>query len=209
MHADEIDTDVGLVRRLLAAQMPQWAELPIERVASYGTDHAIYRLGDAMSVRLPRIGWATAQPERECKWLPRLAPHLPAAIPVPLARGEPGEGFPWEWLVSPWLPGEDATPDRTRNPAFALELAQFIKALQGIDATDGPRPDRYNFFRGVPLAMRDERLREAFPHWDGIVDTALLTAAWEEALRAPAWEEPPVWLHGDLSQGNVLVGKDC
>jgi aminoglycoside phosphotransferase (APT) family kinase protein len=205
MHADEVDTDVDLVRRLLLAQHPQWADLPIEPVASYGTDHAIYRLGDDMSVRLPRIGWATAQPERECTWLPKLAPHLPTAIPVPLAKGEPGKGYPSEWVVSPWLAGEDATPDRTRGKDFALDLARFIKALHSIDTAGAPRPDARNFFRGVPLAMRDERLRGSFRHWDGVFETFALMAAWDEALAAPTWDGPPVWLHGDLSQGNVLV----
>ena len=46
MHPDEIETDVALVRRLLAGQFPQWAGLAIDPVVSYGTDHDIYRLGD-------------------------------------------------------------------------------------------------------------------------------------------------------------------
>ena len=55
MHADEADTDASLVRRLLVAQFPQWADLAIEPVPSAGTDNALYRLGDDMAVRLPRI----------------------------------------------------------------------------------------------------------------------------------------------------------
>lgn len=88
MHPDEVDTDASLVRRLLAAQFPQWADLSIERVAHFGTDHAIYRLGEDLSVRLPRIAWATRQVEKEARWLAVLAPHLPLTIPVPLAKGE-------------------------------------------------------------------------------------------------------------------------
>jgi aminoglycoside phosphotransferase (APT) family kinase protein len=208
MHDEEFETDADLVRRLLRAQFPHWAELPIERVRSYGTDHAIYRLGDELSVRLPRIEWATRQPEREREWLPKLAPHLPLAIPVPLAIGEPGEGYPWRWLVSPWMRGQDATPEHVADlMQAARDLAAFLKALQAIDATDGPRPGRRNFYRGVPLAVRDENLRRSIPAWDGIVDTVALTAAWEEALAAPAWNRDPVWIHGDLMPGNLLANE--
>src|SRR6266480_333307 len=108
MHADEIDTEVGLVRRLLAEQFPQWAALPIEPVVSYGTDHDIYRLGDHLAVRLPRIGWATRQAAKEAEWLPKLAPHLPLAVPVQLATGRPAEGYPFAWSVYEWPPGDDA-----------------------------------------------------------------------------------------------------
>lgn len=93
MHADEVDTDVSLVSRLLAAQFPHWAHLPIEAVRSAGTDNAIYRLGDDMAVRLPRIHWAIAQVDKEQQWLPKLAPHLPLAIPVPLGKGVISEGL--------------------------------------------------------------------------------------------------------------------
>ncbi len=108
MHADEIETDVDLVRRLLQGQFPQWADLPIEPVASYGTDHDIYRLGEHLAARLPRIGWATQQVAKEATWLPRLAPHLPLALPVQLAMGRPAEGYPFDWSVYRWLPGEKA-----------------------------------------------------------------------------------------------------
>jgi aminoglycoside phosphotransferase (APT) family kinase protein len=205
MHADELDIDVELVRRLLTEQMPHWAELPLKRVEHAGTDHAIFRLGAELSVRLPRIAWAAGQPDKESSWLPALAPQLPAPIPVPLAKGDPGEGYPWHWLVSPWMRGQDATPKRVRDDRFARDLAAFIDALQGIDAEDGPRPGRHNFLRGVPLQERDAAIRTAIPHWKGVFDTRALVAAWEEALAAPAWEGQPVWLHGDLASGNVLV----
>jgi hypothetical protein len=41
MHADEVETDAALVGRLIAGQFPQWIDLPIEPVVSYGTDHDI------------------------------------------------------------------------------------------------------------------------------------------------------------------------
>ena len=94
MHENEVDTDVSLVRRLLAAQFPHWADLPITRLPSAGTDNAIYRLGDDMAVRLPRIDWAVGQVDKEHEWMPRLAPLLPLTIPKPLAMGEPARGLP-------------------------------------------------------------------------------------------------------------------
>ena len=134
MHADEVATDAGLVRRLIAAQFPRWASLPITPVPSAGTDNALYRLGDDMVVRMPRIHWATGQIEMERRWLPHLAPHLPLAIPTPLAVGEPAEGFPWAWSVYRWLDGDNATLDRLADPdQAARDLARFIHALQGVD----------------------------------------------------------------------------
>ena len=178
------------------------------RSDSAGTDNAIYRLGDDMAVRLPRIHWATGQVEKEHEWLPRLAPLLPLAIPVPLAKGMPGEGYPWHWSVYRWLEGENATIERIADPRqAATDLAQFIAALQRIDPTGGPPPGAHNSFRGVPLAMRDAPTRAAIAALRGTLDTDAVTAAWEAALRAPAWRGPPVWIHGDLQSGNLLAQR--
>ena len=204
MRADELDTDAALVDRLLAAQFPRWAGLPIVRVESAGTDNAIYRLGDALAVRLPRIHWATGQPELEREWLPRLAPHLPLAVPVPLATGEPGEGYPWRWSVVPWLPGENASAVGVDPREAAADLARFVLALQRIDTRGAPAAGR-----GVPLVKRDAPTRAAIEELRGLPELGLdldaVTAAWETALRAPAWDGPPVWLHGDLQAGNLLA----
>ena len=206
MHADEVATDAGLVRRLIAAQFPLWADLPVVPVASAGTDNALYRLGDNMVVRMPRIHWATGQIEMECRWLPLLAPHLPLAIPTPLAVGEPAEGFPWAWSVYGWLDGDNATLDRLADPdQAARDLAAFIHALQAIDPAGGPKPDPETLGRGVPLATRDAKTREAIASLDGLIDTSAAMAAWEAALAAPVWQGPPVWLHGDLQSGNLLA----
>lgn len=206
MHADEVDTDASLVRRLLAAQFPHWADLSIEPVASAGTENAIFRLGDDMAVRLPRRPGATEQLEKEHRWLPRLAPLLPLAVPVPLANGTPAEGYPSHWSVCRWLEGENVTIERLADPAQAAgDLAQFVIALQRIDPTDGPPPGEHNFHRGVPLVVRDACTRSAIADLDGLVDTEAVTAAWEADLQAPAWDGPLVWVHGDLQSGNLLA----
>lgn len=206
MHADEVNTDESLVGRLLAAQFPQWADLRLELVASAGTDNAIYRLGDDMAVRLPRIEAATGQVDKEHRWLPRLAPHLPLAIPVPLAKGRPAEGYPWHWSVYAWLKGENAIIQPIADLCHAATvLGGFVAALQRIDPRGAPTPGEHNFYRAVPLARRDAATREAITALQEIVDADEVTAAWEAALRAPAWQRPPVWVHGDLSAGNLLV----
>jgi aminoglycoside phosphotransferase (APT) family kinase protein len=209
MHVDEVHTDESLVRRLLAAQFPQWAHLTIEPVRSAGTDNAIYRLGDDMVVRLPRVHWATNQVHKEQQWLPVLAPFLPLAIPGPLAKGTPGEGYPWHWSVCRWLEGENATLERLADPCqAATDLAQFIAALRRIDPTGGPPPGAHNSFRGAPLAVRDAPTRAAIARLDAMhytLDLDAATAAWEAALQAPAWRGPLVWIHGDLQSGNLLA----
>lgn len=206
MHVDEVDTDVSLVGRLLAAQFPEWAGLSIEPVHSAGTDNALYRLGDDMAVRLPRIEAAAGHVDKEQQWLPRLAPRLPLAIPAPLAMGTPGDGYPWRWSVYRWLEGENATIERIADPSqAALDLARFIAALHRIDPTGGPPPGPHNFFRGVPLAMRDAPTRAAIASLDGILDTSAAMAAWDATLQVPAWHGPPAWIHGDLQSGNLLA----
>ena len=206
MHLDEVDTDASLVGRLLATQFPQWADLPIEPVHSAGTDNALYRLGDDLAVRLPRIHSATGQVDKEHQWLPRLAPFLPLAIPVPLAKGKPGEGYPWHWSVYRWLEGENATIEHIADPRqSAIDLAQFITALQQIVAAGGPPPGPHNSSRGEPLAMRDTRTRDAIATLQGTLDADAVTAVWDAAIEVAAWHGPPVWLHGDLQSGNLLA----
>jgi aminoglycoside phosphotransferase (APT) family kinase protein len=206
MHADEIDTDASLVGRLLAAQFPQWAGLPIEPVPSAGTDNALYRLGADMVVRLPSVHRAVGQVEKEQEWLPRLAPLLPLAIPVPLAKGVPAEDYAWEWSVYRWLEGETATIERIADLGqAAVDLAQFIAALRSVDPSDGPAPGEHNSFRGVPLAARDAPARAAIDALGNAIDVSAVTAGWEEALRAPEWQRPPVWIHGDIDSRNLLL----
>ncbi|MPY67369.1 aminoglycoside phosphotransferase family protein [Deinococcus sp. SDU3-2] len=206
LHADEIETSAGLVRRLLAAQFPEWADLPVRVFASAGSDHAIYRLGDDLAVRLPRRPSAAGQVEQERAWLPRLAPHLPLAVPVPLALGQPGEGYPLTWGVYRWLPGEPALRETLADPAQAArDLAGFIRALQGLDTAGAPVADPESGERGAPLLGRDSSTRENIARLPDDLDRAALTAAWEAALRAPVWEAAPVWIHTDLKDDNLLA----
>ena len=206
MHDDEVETSVALVAQLLRAQFPQWADLPITPVSSAGTDNALYRLGAELAVRLPRVPWVTGQVAQEQQWLPRLAPFLPLAIPIPLARGEPAAGSPWRWSVYRWLAGENTTFERLADPCqAAMDLAYFITALQRIDATDGPLPGAHNSWRGEPLTERDDLVRNAITTLCALFDEKAMTTVWDAAMTAPAWQHPPVWIHSDLQVGNLLA----
>lgn len=203
MHGDEVDTDAALVRRLLAGQFPHWADLPVEPVASYGTDHDIYRLGDRLVARLPRIGWASGQAAKDARWLPRLAPHLPLALPVQVAMGRPAEGYPFDWSVNEWLAGENANGTIDDLERAAADLAAFVTALRRIDTAGAPARPRGG--RGAPLAENDEQVRRSIARLGDRVDGRAALRSWRESLDAPAWAGPEVWLHGDLLPGNLLV----
>jgi aminoglycoside phosphotransferase (APT) family kinase protein len=203
MHDDQIDSDVTLVRFLLEAQLPQWADLPLAEVESSGTDNALYRLGPDLVVRMPLRPSATVSIEKEHRWLPLLAPHLPLEIPVPMARGEPTPQFPWPWSVVSWIEGEDAITASFPIHQAATDVGRFIAVLHGIDPTGGPEP-RGSSGRGVPLANRDRSTRWAIEAAGALVDTGAIIAGWEKALMVPAWNRPGVWVHGDVAAGNIL-----
>ena len=202
--------DAELVRQLIAAQFPQWSSLPVEPVAQGGSDNRTFRLGERMLVRLPSESSYAAQVEKEQRWLPTLAPLLPLPIPTPLATGTPGSGYPWPWSVYGWLDGETAAcaaiADRR---AFAGELGRFLTALQRIDATDGPTAGEHNCHRGGPLETYDAETRRTIEQLGARVDAAAISV-WSAALSAP-WRGAPVWLHGDVAAGNLLVrdGRLC
>ena len=205
MHADEVDISSAVVRALISVQFPAWGDLPVQPVRPLGTDNALYRLGDGLVARLPRRAHNVATLAKECTWLPRLAPSLPLAVPVPVAQGHPGSGYPFPWAVYRWIEGETAlsAPPADLQQA-AGDLAAFIRALQCIDPTDGPQPDQ-DSSRGVPLARRDAASRAALRSLRDTLDIRAATTIWEEALDAPVWPGPPVWLHGDVDARNLLV----
>lgn len=198
--------DAALARRLVDTQFPQWAHLPLKLLDPAGSDHVIYRLGEDLSVRLPRHAGAIRQPMKESEWLPRLAPHLPLAIPVAVAVGEPYFGYPWPWAVSRWLDGEVATVEALADSSrAAIQLAEFLIALQSFVPGDFSVEDADEDLTGRPLADRDRATRAAIAEADGAFDAAAMTDLWDAALSAPGWDRPPVWFHGDFHTGNLLT----
>jgi aminoglycoside phosphotransferase (APT) family kinase protein len=203
--AARVEIDADLAARLVAVQFPQWADLPVRPVAQSGWDNRTFHLGDQMTVRLPSATRYAAQVEKEHRWLPQLAPLLPFPIPVPLAMGAPALGYPWAWSVYAWIEGETAAAAPVADLAgLALALGRFLTALQAIDAREGPAAGAHNFHRGGPLTTYDAETRQAISALEGRIDAAAVTEMWDAALAA-AWRGPPVWLHGDVTPGNLLM----
>jgi aminoglycoside phosphotransferase (APT) family kinase protein len=196
MHEDELAIDDALVRRLVAGQFPEWSDLPLRRVEPDGTVNAIFRLGDELSVRLPRRHGPTQPGSKEFEWLPKLAPRLPFEIPVPVAQGRPNESYPWFWEIHTWIEGDTAPVEDIDAVQAARDLAALVRALHQVDAAGAPPG------RGIPLAERDPGIRHWLARFTG--DPAARTE-WERALAAPPWDGTPVWHHGDLDVRNWLV----
>lgn len=196
--------DETLVRELLAAQFPQWRDLPVRPVALSGNDHRIFRLGDHLSVRLPSAPGYVPQVPKEQTWLPRLAPHVPLPIPVVEGAGEPSDLFPAPWSVYRWTAGEPASVTPPADWArFASDLAAFLRQLRTADATDAPAPGLHSAFRGGPLEHWNDEMDVIVTRVHGR-ERDLAAGIWRDALDAP-FTGPPAWFHGDVSLNNLLV----
>lgn len=197
--------DAELARLLVTRQFPQWADLPITEVSRQGWDNRTFRLGTELSVRLPTGDWYALQVEKEHRWLPVLAGQLPLPIPTPVARGLPDLDYPYPWSIYRWIEGVPAADaviaDET---AFAVAVAEFLVALQAADATGGPEPGPHNFFRGGPLTTYAAETEAALAEVGDAVPVEQARAVWTDALAA-TWTGEPVWLHGDVAVGNLLV----
>jgi len=203
MPAAEVDVSPGLVRRLLAAQQPDLAHLALEVMAN-GWDNVMYRVGDVLVARLPRREVAAGLIVHEQRWLPVLQPRLPLPVPAPVRAGQPGPGYPWPWSIVPFLPGRAASRNPPADwPDAAISLGRFLAALHAPAPPDAPA----NALRGVPLSDRSARLTRHLSAVAGLAGRRAVTRAWQAALAAPAWDEPPVWLHGDLHPANIMVHR--
>lgn len=199
MHADELAVDAELVRGLLRAQFPEWAELPLARVASDGTVNAIFRLGDHLAVRAPFVPGESGI-RRQAEWTTKLAPRLPVPVPAVHGVGAPTPEYPSDWLVVDWLPGRTPAPGELADPDSVTDgLVAFARALRSLDSASAPDAHRWG-----GLARDDAAVRGALEQIPE-VDTARMLHLWERALAAPPWSDPPVWVHDDLLPSNVLV----
>lgn len=205
---------VELVERLIQAQFPEWAELPVTAVEPSGHDNRTFRLGQGMLVRLPSAAAYASAVEREQRWLPVLAPELSQPIPQPIAIGQPRFGYPWKWSVYRWLDGTPARPERIASlDQFAYDLAVFLRSLQAVSPTGGPPPGPDTFHRGGALAVYDRQTRRATEilasRLGRQADTTIVKL-WANALESKP-PTRPVWVHGDIGVGNLLVsnGRLC
>lgn len=197
--------DASLAQRLVREQFPQWANLPVSAVANSGWDNRTFHLGNDMCLRLPSDAAYAPQVNKEQQWLPKLAPLLPMDIPTPLAMGKPGCGYSWHWSVNRWISGETAATERISNMnAFATDLANFITSLHAISANGGPTAGAHNFYRGGPLATYGAEVDQAMAILGDNLDDTTVWRIWNNAT-ASEWQNSAVWVHGDISVGNLLV----
>jgi aminoglycoside phosphotransferase (APT) family kinase protein len=197
----EFHIDAALVAALVAEQHPEAADQPVNIIGN-GWDNVIARVGTEWMVRLPRRAASAPLIEHEQRWLPTLAPHLPLPVPVPIVRGTPSLGFPWNWSVCHWLPGQSAAEAPPTDLAAAADtLGQFVAALHVVAPADAPA----NPVRGVALRHRAEAVEQRLPSFADIIDVPLVRALWERLSATPTWDGAPMWLHGDLHPSNLLT----
>lgn len=210
MQNNEVQITHSLVEKLIQQQFPQWAHLPIKPVGVSGWDNRTFHLGDDMSIRLPSAECYAAKVKIEQTWLPFLAHHLSVTIPQPIAMGKPSDDYPWNWSVYRWIEGKSANllaDDALNLPRIAQGLAQFLRELHAIDTTDVPlAAGPHNFYRGGSLTVYDAETRDALTQLQGVIDTDAATAIWNKAISSQ-WSKKPVWIHGDISAGNILINN--
>lgn len=200
-----MDINTELVTKLINEQFPEWSHLSITPVKNSGNDNRTFHLGDHMSVRLPSGEGYAPQVEKEQKWLPILAEKLSLPIPIPLAKGNPTTEYQWPWSVNKWLEGDTLSHSNLDNlNQLAKDLGSFLKELQAVDSSGGPLAGEHNFYRGGLLSIYNDESKKAIENNNEIFDAVLLGEIWSLALKSK-WESEPVWLHGDIAPGNLLV----
>ena len=197
--------DVALIQNLIASQIPQWKNLSISLVENGGWDNRTFHLGDSMLIRIPSAERYAQKIEKEFRWLPILSPLLPYNIPKPLVMGKPDETYPWNWGVYTWLDGETVASCKNINlDMLAKDLGLFLKALHAIDPIGGPTAGQHNFYRGGSLAVYDTEVKNALSVLNDKINTEAARKIWESAITTQ-WQKAPVWVHGDIAVGNLLV----
>ncbi|SCX59086.1 Predicted kinase, aminoglycoside phosphotransferase (APT) family [Klenkia marina] len=197
--------DAGTVRALVAEQFPQWADLSVTPVAQQGNDNRTFRLGDGLAARLPAGPEYAAAVEKEDRWLPVIGRHVTVAVPEVVATGRPGQGYPHSWSVRRWLPG-DVLPAAgpVDDARLGADLGGFLRELQRTPATGGPPAGAHSFDRGRHPSRYEGEVRAALARLGSTVDQAACAAVWADA-QPTSWSGDPVWFHGDLAPGNLLV----
>ncbi|WP_157009018.1 aminoglycoside phosphotransferase family protein [Agromyces laixinhei] len=209
LHDDELPIDGDVVASLIHRERPEWEDLRLSPVGG-GTDNVMFRLGDALLVRLPRTPGGVASLRKERTWLPRLAPSLPLRVPEPVHTGSPHDEYPLEWSVYRWIEGAPPAPDTVSDWArFGADLAGFVSALHHTDLMGAERADELSWYRGGSLRETEHwmgpNFDDARPLVDADLDVDRLERWWRDALALPDSSAAQVWLHGDLRPGNLLA----
>lgn len=204
---DKLKITAVLAKKLIAEQFPQFSYLEIKPVEVDGHDNRTFRLGDTMLIRMPSMAPYALKVLKEQEWLPKLQQHLSIPIPKPLALGQPSNDYPWHWSIYAWREGESANAltfaDHQLEP-IALSLVQFLKELHQIEPSNSLLPGLHNYWRGDHVSVYDKQAREQIAKLQGVIDSQAALTLWEKAISSK-WHQSPVWVHGDLASGNILV----
>jgi len=199
------DLTTGLVQALIADQFPHWAHLPVTPVPRQGWDNRTFRLGEALSVRLPSGPGYVAAVAKEEQALPALAAHLPVPVPEPVATGRPTDAYPHPWSVRRWLEGDTlldaAGVDRTR---LAHDLGTVLTILRTAPTAGGPAAGAHSFYRGCHPSAYAAEVQAALRTLGDRVDAAACDTVWAAGMTT-VWGHDPVWFHGDIAPGNLLA----
>jgi aminoglycoside phosphotransferase (APT) family kinase protein len=201
------DINIELVRKVIAEQFPEYMDLPITAVEKQGHDNRTYRLGDNMLIRMPTDESYALKVPIEQNILPQLAPQLTVTIPVPIKMGVPSHSYPYPFSIYKWIPGTNLssiTLNDNHLEKLAIDLAKFLKELQGINNINGPMPGQHNWWRGAHISFYNEGAREQIGKLSKLIDTSKAIDLWEQACRT-VWNNPPVWIHGDFAADNILI----
>lgn len=197
--------DDVLAKNLIQEQFPDWQSLPIQPVKNSGWDNRTFHLGSNMVIRIPCDAEHAPPIIKEYEWLPKLARQISIPITTPIALGQPSAECPWHWSINRWIEGETASLHNIRDlNHFAKHLGEFLTEFQSLDSTHGPIAGPHNFYRGGPLKAYDHEMQIALPKIDDVQEQKIAKALWQDALSS-VWEHQPVWVHGDLAVGNLLV----
>lgn len=204
---NKIQINIDLVQQLIVSQFPQWAHLPIVPFEFGGCDNRTFHLGNAMSIRLPSAEEYARQVKKEQEWLPKIATHLPLPIPEPIAMGMPSKDYPWYWSIYKWLEGESANClmlSDAHLEIIAAQLAQFLRAFHQFDAEDAPAPGLHNWWRAAHTSVYDAETKSLMEKLKDFIDVNNARSLWQRAINSK-WNRDPVWVHGDVASGNLLV----
>lgn len=196
-----------IVKNLIKSQFPQFKKLQIKEVDVQGHDNRTFHLGDELLIRLPSAECYSDKVEIEQKWLPILAKNLSFQIPSSIAMGKPSRDYPFNWSIYKFIEGQSANTlnlNKLDLNFIALQLTQFLKELHKVDIAGAPIPGVHNFYRGANLKIYDKETRSAILNLKKLINADAALKLWEKALISK-WEKSPVWIHGDLAPGNIII----